>query len=314
MLSEAATSLPSRSTTRSWVALPSLATWISYAPAARLSLSRAMLKSASVAVIDVDSCGPDDADSCGPDDAAAEVGPASASWLDDAAAESDVWVDWAPVSSDPPPQALTDRASRTAAPPVVRLRWVNRFSSRSAASGAGRPRSTDTATFQYPAEALPARSSAESGDLPTPPDHGLQHLAVHRFAQFLPIGAHGRMPRHGAQRVPEIGDPERHGASGHGRPDHVEIRGVHLQVLLAGQGQHRDADAAEVLARVVGHELAVPPGVGPDAADPGDVGRRGVRRDGCRPRRRPDGAHGQSARRRPSASPGHHGAPARRLT
>src|SRR3954470_8849461 len=141
MLSEDATSLPSRSTTRSWVALPSFVTWISYAPAARLFSSRAMLKSASVAVIDSASCGPDDAASCGEDDAAAEVG-AGVDWLDDAAAESDGWVAWASVSSDPPPHALTDRASRTAAAPVVRLRWVNRISSRSAASGAGWPRST----------------------------------------------------------------------------------------------------------------------------------------------------------------------------
>src|SRR4051794_27159096 len=170
MLSEAATSLPSRSTTRSWVALPSLATWISYAPAARLSSSRAMLKSASVAVIDSASCGPDDADSCGPDDAAAEVG-AGGDWLDDAPAESDGWVAWASVSSDPPPHALTDRASRTAAAPVVRLRWVKPdLLPECGLRGWVAVLDAETATLQYLAEALP-----------TPPDHGLQHLAVHRL-------------------------------------------------------------------------------------------------------------------------------------
>ncbi len=50
MISLASTSSPSRSTTRSCEASPSLATSISYVPAARLPSSSAMLKSSSVTV------------------------------------------------------------------------------------------------------------------------------------------------------------------------------------------------------------------------------------------------------------------------
>jgi len=60
------------------------------------------------------------------------------------------------------------------------------------------------------------------------------------------------------------------------RPSHEprdagEIRGVHLQILLARHGEHRHGDPREVRGRVVGQELARPLGVDPPAADAGDV-------------------------------------------
>jgi CRP-like cAMP-binding protein len=134
----------------------------------------------------------------------------------------------------------------------------------------GRPRRpwTDVVRRQRSRQrvAVPCRSLRRPRSQRHEPEHRGRRAVAPPLV--VPQGPLGRL---GTQQVREVRDEMGFDRAGHQLSDPCEVLGRALHVLAAGHRQHRQRQSAEVLARVVRHELTQPSGVGPDALDAHDV-------------------------------------------
>ena len=125
----------------------------------------------------------------------------------------------------------------------------------------------------------PAPARREPGPAPAaghPAGDQVQDLGAHRLAHGAAVAARAYRAGIGPEQMAEVaGDMALEGTRDQAARD-IDIPGVDLEVMTAGDREDRHRDPGQSLSRVAGHEVPEPAGVDPHAVDAHHVRRRGL--------------------------------------